>query len=209
MKDAAAEKTKADTEKTNAENADAVFKAPATPALNTAQAAALLATANARMATLNRPLLREATREVVENNAKVADNKIRLEKALAKPDITAAQTTEIKRRWGDYFRPIVRPLYIRKRNEAEADRLRGIRDDATLQSFKCVIEVHEFIIQLNQEIIRVLALGFPWRPIRTLAFQMMKQYLFQTSLFRHLTGVKEQTHQPTKYLMILLKIPAK
>lgn len=158
MDDAAAEKTKADTEKANAENADAVFKAPAAAPLNAARTAAALDLVIPRMAVRNRPLFREAAREAVENNAKVAENKLKLEKAITKPGITEAQKIEINRRWVNYLTPIVMPHYVRKRNEAEAERLRGIKDDAALQSFKCVKEVHEFIILVNQKINEVLAL---------------------------------------------------
>lgn len=158
MNDAAAEKTKADMEKANAEKADAAFKTQATTALNTAQTEAALNTLDARMATLNRDLLREAAREVVANNATVIENKKKLEQAKQKPNITEPQKAELDRRWRVYLRPIVQPHYIRKRNEAEANRLRGIRDATALQNVKCVKEVNVFIIELNQAINKVLAL---------------------------------------------------
>lgn len=158
MNDAAAEKTKADTEKANAEKADAAFKAQATTALNTARIAADLNTLDARMAVLNRDLLREASNEVLANNARAADNKQKIEQALKKPQLTEAQKTELRQRWRNYFREIVRPQYVGRRNEAEANRLRGIRDGTTLQSFACVKEVNAFIVELNQAINKVLAL---------------------------------------------------
>jgi hypothetical protein len=156
--DAITAKANADTEKTTADNADAAFKTQATATLNPAQAAAQLTTLDARMATLNRDVLREASNRALANVANVAENKVKFEQALKKPNLTEAQKTEVRRRWGNYFRPIVRPIYIRTRNETEAARLRAIRDDATLQSFKCVKEVNDFIILLDQAINKVMAL---------------------------------------------------
>ena len=137
MDDAAAEKTKADTEKANAENADAVFKAPAAAPLNAARTAAALDLVIPRMAVRNRIFClgkRPVKRWRIMR--KWQENKLKLEKAITKPGITEAQKIEINRRWVNYLTPIVMPHYVRKRNEAEARTI--ARNKGLMQPYKAL-----------------------------------------------------------------------
>ena len=125
-------------------------------ALTNAQTAAALSGLDARLKIVNQALVKEAAKEILDNNAKVAENKKKIEQLL-KTAQNEDQKKLLRQRWKDYFTKLVRPHYIRKRNKAEADRLGAIKDDAALQKFNCFKDVADFIQDLNIAINDVLS----------------------------------------------------
>lgn len=123
--------------------------------LSRAKTLAALDTLDKRLDTVNEKLMNEAKMEVLENDSKVAENKKKLEQSL-KTAQNEEQKTKIRLRWKNYITEKTRPHYIRKRNQAEAERLKAIKDHANVQKFKCFADMAEFINLLGQKIIEVL-----------------------------------------------------
>lgn len=119
-----------------------------------ARAEAALANLDTQLNTVNKALVKEAKEEVL-SDPKVVETKNRMSEKL-KTLQNESDKEELRQRWKAYIRTRVRPHYIRKRNQAEANRLRDIRDSATLQKFNCFDDVQQFINEVSQAITDVL-----------------------------------------------------